>query len=54
MFDIQGGKEYFIAASDAFSVLDISSVLVQKKKKKSKPLKAVLCSLPIFFNKKIK
>ena len=52
MFDIQGGKEYFIAASDAFSVLDISSVLVQKKK--SKPLKAVLCSLPIFFNKKIK
>ena len=53
MFDIQGGKEYFIAASDAFSVLDISSVLVQKKKK-SKPLKAVLCSLPIFFNKKIK
>ena len=46
MFDIQGGKEYFLAASDAFSCVGYFKCAGSKKKKKKeekthKPLKAV-------------
>ena len=53
MFDIQGGKEYFLAASDAFSCVGYFKCAGSKKKKKKKeekthkPLKAVFS--PHFF-----
>ena len=59
MFDIQGGKEYFLAASDAFSCVGYFKCAGSKKKKKKKGRKNTQtlksCVLSSFFlNKKIK
>ena len=56
MFNIQGGKGYIFAASDVFSCVGYfkcagSKKMKKKKIQKNKPLKAVLCYLPIFIFK---
>ena len=56
MFDIQGGKEYFLAASDAFSCVGYFKCAGSKKKKKGRKNTQTLksCVLSFFLNKKIK